>query len=36
MHQHHGRLRTAGLLAFLFAMLLLVGAVIAYATQTPD
>ncbi|MGJ9373036.1 M48 family metalloprotease [Nesterenkonia sp. CF4.4] len=35
MHQHHGRLRTAGLLAFLFAMLLLVGAVIAYATQTP-
>jgi heat shock protein HtpX len=35
MHQHHGRLRTAGLLAFLFAMLLLVGAIIAYATQTP-
>ena len=35
MHQHHGRLRTAGLLAFLFAMVLLVGAIVAYSTQEP-
>ncbi|WP_300345256.1 M48 family metalloprotease [Nesterenkonia sp.] len=35
MHHHHGRLRTAGLLAFLFALLLLVGAIVAYATNMP-
>lgn len=32
MHHHHGRLRTAGLLAFLFALLLLVGAIVAYTS----
>ncbi|GAA1824931.1 M48 family metalloprotease [Nesterenkonia flava] len=36
MHHHNGRLRTAGLLAFLFAMLLLVGAIVAYASGTPQ
>ncbi|GAB3850619.1 M48 family metalloprotease [Nesterenkonia populi] len=35
MHNHHGRLRTAGLLAFLFAMVLVVGAIVAAATETP-
>ncbi len=35
MHHHHGRLRTAGLLAFLFAMVLVVGAIVAAATETP-
>ncbi|WP_022873335.1 M48 family metalloprotease [Nesterenkonia alba] len=36
MHHHHGRLRTFGLLAFLFALVLLVGAIISAATQTPE
>ncbi|GAA3278594.1 M48 family metalloprotease [Nesterenkonia halobia] len=36
MHQHHGRLRTAGLLAFLFALLLLIGALLAYFTSSPS
>ena len=36
MHQHHGRLRpTAGRLAFLFAMVMLVGAIVAYSTSSP-
>ncbi|GAA3060146.1 MULTISPECIES: M48 family metalloprotease [Actinomycetes] len=35
MHHHHGRLRTAGLLAFLFALLLFVGAIVAYFTNAP-
>lgn len=35
MHHHHGRLRTAGLLAFLFAMVMLVGAIVAYSTSSP-
>lgn len=35
MHHHHGRLRTAGLLAFLFAMVLMVGAIVAYSMQSP-
>ncbi|GAA4912771.1 M48 family metalloprotease [Nesterenkonia rhizosphaerae] len=35
MHHHHGRLRTFGLLMFLFALLLLVGAIVAYFTSTP-
>lgn len=35
MHHHHGRLRTAGLLAFLFALLLLVGAIVTYLTNAP-
>lgn len=35
MHHHHGRLRTAGLLAFLFAMVMLVGAIVAFFTESP-
>lgn len=35
MHHHHGRLRTAGLLAFLFALLLVVGAIVAVVTEMP-
>ena len=35
MHNHHGRLRTVGLLAFLFAMVMLVGAIVAYSTSSP-
>ncbi|NLS10733.1 M48 family metalloprotease [Nesterenkonia sp. MY13] len=35
MHHHHGRLRTMGLLAFLFAMVMLVGAIVAYSTNSP-
>lgn len=35
MHQHHGRLRTLGLLSFLFAMVLLVGAIVSYSTREP-
>ncbi|GAB3191058.1 M48 family metalloprotease [Nesterenkonia suensis] len=35
MHHHHGRLRTAGLLAFLFALLLFVGAIVTYFTNSP-
>ena len=35
MHQHHGRLRTVGLLAFLLSLFLLIGAVVAYSTQSP-
>lgn len=35
MHNHHGRLRTAGLLAFLFALLLAVGGLIAWTTEMP-
>lgn len=35
MHHHHGRLRTAGLLAFLFALLLAVGALVAYSSGSP-
>lgn len=35
MHQHHGRLRTFGLLLFLFALLLVIGALVAYFTNSP-
>lgn len=35
MHHHHGRLRTFGLLLFLFSLLLLVGAIVAYASGSP-
>lgn len=35
MHHHHGRLRTAGLLAFMFALVLVIGAIVASVTQEP-
>ncbi len=35
MKHHNGRLRTAGLLAFLFGLLLLIGAILAYSTNSP-
>lgn len=35
MHHHHGRLRTMGLLAFMFALVLLIGAIVAYTSGNP-